>query len=656
MINISDFKQLGIILPNTNKALSKVLTEATHKELESITQGKDLKTVMSNLLKHSGKTPDTNKELLQLVKNNPTLKSLGDVTTTLKDLLNSIKSDKNPLPLEKVLQSFLNDIKDLKGSELKQKLENSGVFLESRLKNVKNPQQELKNTLTTLVKNLQESNAPISRVIANEVKVILNTEVLKAIKAPISTIQAGQNLQTKANNLESILTTKENPKALQQLSSSLETLVTKLKTTIAKADAIHHPTLSKALEHLEQKLEPKLLNTENFKLAPIKESLEQVSSIMSKSFTVESKGILDSLSKIFLSLKSVDQATTTSKAPLESFLDKKVPQQISQLTENIKSVIQKLGADHNPILSKALEQLEQKLEPRLLNAENFKLAPIKESLEQVSTIISKSFTVESKGILDSLNKIFQALKSVDQATTTSKATLESFLDKKVPQQISRLSEDIKSVIQKAEPVFHKETQTILNKLETLNTPQKLHPQNNVKEIINSDLRAVLLKTTEDIIKTNHPNQAEISKNIDKLSLQIDNYQLLSHLSNGTSLYLPYSWDMMEDGKIEMKKSDDDKFYCDIYLKLKEYGEVNLKLTLYDKNQLNLHIYSSNEQFKSIIQENIPMLRSALIYTQITPREIRIHEVKTSQASTSPYKQESTNGYSEEIHMGFEVKG
>jgi hypothetical protein len=107
--------------------------------------------------------------------------------------------------------------------------------------------------------------------------------------------------------------------------------------------------------------------------------------------------------------------------------------------------------------------------------------------------------------------------------------------------------------------------------------------------------------------------------------------------------------MLEDGNIEMKKSDDEKFYCDIDLKLKEYGELNLKLTLYEKNQLNLHIYSSNEEFKKIMQENIPSLRSALIETQITPREIRFFEPKSKKIS-SPYGVPD-----DKLHVGFEVK-
>ena len=161
---------------------------------------------------------------------------------------------------------------------------------------------------------------------------------------------------------------------------------------------------------------------------------------------------------------------------------------------------------------------------------------------------------------------------------------------------------------------------------------------------------MLLQASEETLKSQHPNQADVLKNIDKLTLQIDHYQLLSHLSNGTSLFLPFSWDSLEDGNIHMKKDDDDKFYCDIDLTLKEYGDVNLKLTLYEKNQLNLHIYSSNDTFKALVKENLPSLRSALIDEQITPREIRIFEPKIS-INTSPYGMQD-----EHIHMGFEVKG
>ena len=107
MININTNKSLNIILPNTNKALKEVLENASPKEFKSLSLGKDLSSVLDTILKQSDNNPAQDKILLNLVKNNPTLKDLGNVSNTIKELLQTLKQDKNPLPLEKSLQSFL---------------------------------------------------------------------------------------------------------------------------------------------------------------------------------------------------------------------------------------------------------------------------------------------------------------------------------------------------------------------------------------------------------------------------------------------------------------------------------------------------------------------------------------------------------------------
>ena len=526
MINISTTSsQLDIILPNTNKALARVLQDSTLKELETLSKGKDLKSVMNSILKESGSNPSADKELLSLVKNNPTLKSLGDVSTTIKDLLNSIKDDKNPLPIERVLKGFLVDIKDLKNSELKQKLENSGVFLESKLKNASNPKLGLKDALTSLAKSLESTTTPSTKVILRQAVEMLETQTLKS-----------------ATNADLTKDIKENPKTLTNLAANVDKLLSSIKSHLKGADAIH-----------------------------------------------------------------------------------------------------------NPALGRALERLEHQMDPKLLTAENFKLSSIEEPLKQLSQIMAKSFTAESKGILDSLEKIFQALKGVEQTTTTPRGSFEQFLGKNIPQDIRKLTQGIQSVIQKADPILSKDVTAAIEKLQRLNTPQKLQTQSSVKDMLSNDLKAVLLQAGEEISKSSHPKQNELLKNIEKLSLQIDNYQLLSHLSNGSSLYLPFSWDILQEGKIEFQKEEEDRFVCDIDLKLKEFGELSIKLTLYEKNQLNLHIYTSNEEFKELLKENIPSLRSALIDTQITPREIRIFEPK-AKIPPSMYESQDDN-----LQMGFEVK-
>lgn len=312
MINLSaNSKQLDILLPNTNRALAEVLKSATPKQLELLSQNRDLKSILNSLLTQSSQNSSNDKALLDLLKNNPTLKALGSATDNIKELLQSVKSDKNPLPIEQTLKNFLTNIKELKEPALKQKFENSGVFLESKLKNA-------------------------------------NTQ-------------------------------------------------------------------------------------------------------------------------------------------------------------------------------------------------------------------------------------------------------------------------------------------------------------NIKEIISNDIKSILLQVSEEIANSSNPNKTDILKQVDKLLLQIDYHQLLSHLSNSSSLYIPFTWEQLQEGRIELKKGKENRFQCDIELKLKEYGELNLKLTLYDENQLSIHIYSDNSEFKEIIKENIASLRSALIESQITPREIRLFD-SVKKGDSSPY--ESSD---KPIDLGFEVK-
>jgi len=531
MINTSLNKQLGIILPNTNRALAAVLKDATTKEIESVLKGKDLKSVINSLLKDTALNADSNKTLLNLAKNNPTLKDLGNITSTVKELLSVLKSEKNPLPIEGVLKRFLVDIKEVKEPILKQKLENSGIFLESRLKSVQNPQVELKGLLTSLEKSVVKSDMPNAKPLVQNIKELLGTPTLKD-----------------ASNSALLQTPKDNKEALAQLAKGIQNIVSKFSEQLKGADIITTKGFERQLAKVEHLVSQKMLSAENFKPAVLADALQQLSVQMTQS-----------------------------------------------------------------------QQLMQSQKP------------------------------EVKGLFDALVKIVESLKAVTVENPTPKAALDVLLDKKIPQDIRTVVDVLKSRIEKADPLFSKDTASIVSKLTQFTTAQTLAAENNIKEILSQDLKSVLLKAGEEIAKSAHPNQTEILKHVDKLLLQIDYFQLLSHLSNSSSLYLPFSWESLEEGNINIKKDKNSVFYCDIDLKLKEYGELKLKLALYEENQINIHIYSQNREFKEIVRENIASLRSALITSQITPREIRVLDVPKNKAS-SPYEKSDSK-----IDMGFEVK-
>jgi len=179
---------------------------------------------------------------------------------------------------------------------------------------------------------------------------------------------------------------------------------------------------------------------------------------------------------------------------------------------------------------------------------------------------------------------------------------------------------------------------------------KLKDDDKIKDILTSDLKAILLNTKNEVSNSATSNQLELSKQIDKLLLQIDYHQLVSHLTDSSSLFIPFSWDLLEKGNIRLKKAQDDKFFCDINLQLKEYGELNLKLTLYDKNKLNIHIYSNHNDFKNLIRDNISNLRSTLINLHIKPNEIKMFKIKEN-IQTVTYQEIDDN-----INLGFEVMG
>ena len=505
MINLPLSKQFDILMPSTNRALAVILEKATSDELTTITKDKDLKSIMNSLLKESYQNSKSDKTLLNLLKNNPTLKSLGNISNTIKNLLNSLESNKNTLPIQNTLKNFLVDIKELSEPLLKQKFENSGVFLESKLKNLQNPKTELKEALTSLKQELNKSDFFTAKMINKKIETILNSQTLQ-----------------KSTNSE--------PK---QLAKAVESVVLKLQEHLKSADSITHKDISTKLSKLEHLITPKLLTAQNFKLPQIQNILEQVST-----------------------------------------------------------------------------QLMQSNEPQT---------------ENISNNIKKT------------------------VTTLQMSSLESFIEKKVPKDIKNIVDSIKNIIEKADPSFSKKVATLTEKISLFSDPKQLDITHKQKELLSHDIKSVLLKASEEITTSTHPNKVQILQDIDKLSLQIDYHQLLSHLSNSSSLYIPFSWEGLQEGSVNIKRDKDEKFYCDIDLKLKEYGELKLKLVLYDKNQLNIHIHSNNSDFKKIIKENVGVLRSALIESQITPREIRLFNID-KQNTHSAYENIDDN-----IKMGFEVK-
>lgn len=99
-----------------------------------------------------------------------------------------------------------------------------------------------------------------------------------------------------------------------------------------------------------------------------------------------------------------------------------------------------------------------------------------------------------------------------------------------------------------------------------------------------------------------------------------------------------------------KKTADKKFYCEINLRLKEYGELDLMMALYDQNQLEIQAHTEKAELKEVLMENLPELRTLLIDAGLTPRRIRIFEAKESATPLS----ETYIAHEDDSDLGFEV--
>lgn len=569
MINISTLvhdKKLSILLPNTNKVLAKVLSSATPEQLENITEQKDLKSILNSLLKDSSLNTKADKALLNLVKNNPTFKELSNANETIKNLTTILKSDKNLLHVDKMIQKFLPDIKELNNSNIKSTLANSGVFLESKLKDIKNPIVRLNTVLNELSSIIKDSKAPNVKTILHKINEINNSVPVK------------ENLSSNV-----VQNQKEPVKALQNLAQNVKELNTQLDTQIKTANPITTEKFTAKLEKLESLI------------------------------------------------KETSPSTNSSSQVVPGNSDKNINSQVKLSNE----------------ISQAIQTQEKST---TVVKQDIKLPALMDSINEINTTLKRSFTPESKGFMDALTKIFNVLKNIEQSATTPQLASTLALEQEVPQKLDKILTQIKSDIKSADPLFSKEVKVILRELHTLNAPQKLSSQHNIKEILSNDLKAVVLNAREELAaQPTSATQTEALKQMDKLSMSIEYYQLVSHLSDSSSLYLPISWDEMNEGNISIKKLDKDKFYCDIELNLKEYKELRVRLTIFEKNQLNLHVSSDSSKLKKLMGESMSELRSALISMQITPRDIRFSNY-TQNSAESSYKD-----IEQDFKMGFEIK-
>lgn len=169
MITPSAHTNLSLLFSNQNKALAEIIKQATPEQLMHLTENKDLKSVLGSLFQDKINHTKSDALLLDLLKNSPTFKSMGNFTENLKLLLADLKSIPSLELQSEKLSSTIQATAELETPILKEKISNSGIFMESKISLLSgaSPSQveeemgkDIKSQLLALSDELESNQSP----------------------------------------------------------------------------------------------------------------------------------------------------------------------------------------------------------------------------------------------------------------------------------------------------------------------------------------------------------------------------------------------------------------------------------------------------------------------------------------------------------------
>ena len=553
---ISNGSALNILLANNNRVLNDALKEADNKTLnnllkqDSSNSSSSTNTAASSILKEVLNSikdgTKSNSTLENILKNSTAFKDLGNLSSNLSSLLESIKDDESLQKFKPLLESFLKNIKDVTADNLKEQIKNSGIFLENKLSS--NPNAKLENLLQNISNLLKTIDTPEAK---NSSQIIDN--ILKNIPkdGSLKSSELVNNLKTLVNSLQN-LSNSLNPNQTQTLNN----LANELKNFIQNGVMIESKT-----ENLVPKTQTQTPQTEDVNIE-----------------NTQIKNLINNQVKELLT--QIKQDLTQNQNIIQN--------------KNILPLIDKLIS---------LPDLFSKSEAILNSVQNTNISNF------------------SNNFATNLNPLLTALKESLQAINPKNSEIQN---------------QINSLIKKVENIIQEYTNNNLD-----------NPKDNQK--LDNDFKSILLKMQDEVAQKTDIKSQDSLKTINNLLTQIDMQQLTSLVSNSNFVYIPFFWEMLEDGTVEIKEKEEDKFFCQIKLTLKDFGKIDLMLSMYDENKLDMTIYAQREHFKVTLRDNLQKLKLALNEANIIPMNVKLLDMKEE---SETQEQKPTNVYQNNYNNDF----
>ena len=618
---VSNNTSLNILLPNDNKALKEVLKEADSKSLDQMLKNNStsVKDVIKELFDGLKSGTKSNATIENVLKNSTVFKEMGNVANNLSSLMDDISQDENLQKFKPQIESFLKNIKDMDASTLKEQISKSGVFLESKMTQTPNAKIEnILNQIQNLVKNVDTTQAKqVNELLTKTFQSSNTTELSSNLKTLTSSLQNLSNtLNTSQTQNLSTLTNQ-----LKEFISNGSLLESKVENNTANLNPQNKETITAQTKDLLTQIKNDLIQNPS---SINKDTLSQVQNLVKNMDMPEAKQINEVIAKIIQNPSSSD--TSSNLRTLTSSLENLTNSLSTSQTQNKEAI----NAQTKDLLTQIKNELVQNpsiaskntltLIDNLLKMDNLFVKG-----ENIQNILNQNnISTFSNNFSSNLSPLLTNLKESLETLNPNSTTVQTH--------ISKLVENVENLIK------------------DLANP-KAQSSN-----ISDDMKSVLLQIQEELGSKTDPKSQELAKQVDKLLTQIDYHQLASITSNSNNVYLPFFWEMLDEGNISMKKTDEDKFYCQINLTLKDFGKVDLMLAMYDKNKIDLTIYAQREHFKTAIRDNMQSLKVALNSVDLIPVNIKLLDLKEEQVEKKdPAQTYMENSYSQTISSSIDIR-
>ena len=503
-------------------------------------------------------------------------------------------------------------------------------------------------TLEQLVKNNTGSVNDVLKDLFDNLK--NGTKSNTSIENILKNSTAFKELGNASTNIATLLENISQDENLQKFKPIIENFLKNIKDMDAN-------TLKEQLKNSGVFLESKMAQTPNTKIETI---LNQIQNLIKEINTPQTKQVHELISKLLQNPNSNDfnanlKTLTTALQNLNNSLSTPQTQNLSTLVNQLKTVINDASLieskiENNPVSNttlatkenintqtkELLNQLKNEIIQNPILQNNKTIMPLLENLLKMDNFFSKNENISTLISQNSLNNLNSFTSNFSSNITPLLTNLKDTLESLNPNNLN-LQNQVMKFVEKIE-----------NIIKELSNP---NIQKNEAQNLNEDMKSVLLKMQEELSSKTDSKSQELSKQVDKLLTQIDYQQLLSLSSNSNSVYLPFLWEMLEEGNISMKKAEEDKFYCQINLTLKDFGKVDLMLALYDKNKLDLTVYAQREHFKVAIRDNMQNLKIALNSVDLIPVNIKLLDMKEeSQKEEKPTQIYLNNSYNQNLNL------